>query len=431
MKKNSERGIVFLILINLYFAFMIYGCSNKDELKNDGKEHHTEAEHKDHGQDNEVVLTEEQINLMGIEFTKIGKQNINGYIKVNGEIMMNQDNESKAGSLIPGRVKKIYVKEGTFVRAGQTLAVIENPDLINVQVEYINAKSEYEFAKQEYDRQNKLSSDNIGSKKNLAEIETNYKRALANYKSLEEKLSGYKISKNRLDNIYTDTVADLQKNFAVTAPISGNIVSRMITVGQYVEPSTDMFHIVNTSSVNVDLSVFEKDLSYIQVGQKVDIETGSNTDDYHKGKITFISNIFDDKNRTVKVRVAVDNKSQKLYPFMFVKAKIYFNESSVPAVPVSSVESEGEGRYIFLKTGEKRKLDNHDGHHEESQGEEAHNEEEGIVFRKYQINTGISDDKNIEIFFSDGLSHGDEIVSKGTYYLRSELKKEDLGGHEH
>ena len=423
MKKNPIRAIIFLTFLNLFLIFTVCGCSNKDELKNESREQHSDDEHKDHGHENEVVLTEAQISLMGIELTKIEQQNINGYIKVNGEIMMNQDNESKVGSIIPGRVKKIYVKEGTFVRAGQTLAVIENPDLINVQVEYINAKNEYEFAKQEYDRQKKLSNDNIGSKKNLAEIETNYKRTLANFKSLEEKLTSYKISKNRFDNIYTDTVADLQRNFAVTAPISGNVVSRMISIGQYVEPSMDMFHIVNTSSVYVDLSIFEKDLPYVQVGQTVEIEIGSNTDNKHQGKISFISNIFDDKNRTVKVRVAIDNRSRKLYPFMFVTAKIYVNESSVPSIPVSSVESEGESKYIFIKRNEKKDMEIHDKNTGES--------EEGIVFKKYQINTGMSDDRFTEIFLLNGLKPGDEVVSKGTFYLRSELKKEDLGGHEH
>ncbi|MBK9332312.1 MAG: biotin/lipoyl-binding protein [Ignavibacteria bacterium] len=92
----------------------------------------------------------------------------------------------KSQGIIPGRVRKIFVKEGSFVRAGQTLAVIENPDLVNVQVDYINAKMIMNFPKQEYERQRILSSDNIGSKKNLAEVESNYRRSLANYKTLEE-----------------------------------------------------------------------------------------------------------------------------------------------------------------------------------------------------------------------------------------------------
>lgn len=463
--------ISLLIIFNLLLTLNFTGCNNKEEVNDHGHDVHSEeSELKDKGDthENEVALSEEQIRLMGIELSKLESQNINGYIKVNGEIMLNQDNESNVGSIIPGRVRKIYVKEGSFVRAGQTLAVIENPDLINVQIDYINAKNQFEFSKQEYERQQKLRSDDIGSKKNFAEIELNYKRALANYKTLEEKLTSYKISKSRFDNIYTDTVADLQRNYSITAPISGNVVARMITIGQYVEPSTDMFHIVNTSTVFVDLSMFEKDLSYVKVGQKVIIEAGSSPDKSYEGKVSFINKIFDDKNRTVKVRVTINNKSQELYPFMFVTAKIYVNDANVLAVPISAIESEGENKYIFVKTDERKKIETHAEHsgEEEHEGEEhkegehkegeehkesehkegeehvhadgddhkdgdEHTGEEGIVFKKIQINTGISDDKFVEIIPFEEIKQGSEVISKGTFYLKSELKKEELGEHEH
>ena len=439
MKNKIMNKIFVAVVINLLLIVFFTGCNGKEEINNESNDVHSEeSEHKEEGDahENEVALSDEQIRLMGIELSKLESQNISGYIKVNGEIMMNQDNESKVGSIIPGRVKKIYVKEGSYVRAGQTLALIENPDLINVQVDYINAKNDFEFAKQEYDRQQKLSNDNIGSKKNLAEIESNYKRALANYKTLEEKLSTYKISKSRFDNIYTDTTADLQRNYSITAPISGNVISRMITIGQYVEPSMDMFHIVNTTTVFVDLSIFEKDLSHIKVGQKVSIEAGSNPDKTYDGKVSFINKVFDDKNRTVKVRVTVNNKSQELYPFMFVTAKIYVNDDNVLALPVSAIESEGENKYIFVKTDERKKIETHAEHSEEDKDKdgEEHKEdkgEEGIVFKKYQVVTGISDDKFIEIFPIEELREGSEVVSKGTFYLKSELMKGELGEHDH
>lgn len=450
MKNNIMHKILTAAAINLMLIIFFTGCNNKEEGDNHEHDVHSEeSEHKEEvdSHENEVALSEEQIKLMGIELSKLESQNINGYIKVNGEIIMNQDNESNVGSIIPGRVRKVYVKEGSFVRAGQTLAVIENPDLINVQIDYINAKNQFEFSKQEYERQQKLRSDDIGSKKNFAEIELNYKRALANYKTLEEKLTSYKISKSRFDNIYVDTVADLQRNYSITAPISGNVVARMITIGQYVEPSTDMFHIVNTSTVFVDLSIFEKDLAYVKVGQKVIIETGSNPDKSYEGKVSFINKIFDDKNRTVKVRVTINNKSQELYPFMFVTAKIYVSDANLLAAPISAIESEGENKYIFVKTDEKRKIETHGEHSNEDEHKEGeehvhedgdehkdgdeHSGEEGIVFKKIQINTGISDDKFVEIFPFEEIKEGSEVISKGTFYLKSELKKEELGEHEH
>lgn len=434
MKKIMINKMKMFLVICILLSLNVSGCNNKEIESSGSAEKNSEssaANHEGDNHKNEVILAKKQILLMGIESSKMESQNINGYIKVNGEVMMNQDNESKVGSIIPGRVKKIYVKEGAFVRAGQTLALIENPDLINVQVDYINAKNEYEFAKQEYNRQQKLSGDNIGSKKNFAEVETNYKRALANYKTLEEKLSTYKISKNRFDNIYTDTVADLQRNYSITSPISGNVVSRMITIGQYVEPSMDMFHIVNTSSVYVDLSIFEKDLPYVRIGQKVVIETGTSSDELYEGKISFINNIFDDKNRTVKVRVNIDNKSQKLLPFMFVSAKIYVTEGSVLAVPVTSVETEGDEKYIFIKTDETEELKNGENSEEKNNTKNKDSSNKtGVIFKKVAVNTGISDDKYVEVFPLEDLKLHNEVVTKGTFYLKSELKKDELSGEE-
>ncbi|MFZ1322232.1 MAG: efflux RND transporter periplasmic adaptor subunit [Ignavibacteria bacterium] len=440
---NKSYKVLILFRVILMLIVALQGC-NSNETDPAGQEDNHENESTEHK--DKVSLTEDHIRVMDIKFSKFEPRNINGYIKVNGEIMMDQDNESRVGSIISGRVKKIFVKEGSYVRAGQTLAVIENPDLINVQVDYINAKNDYEFAKQEYDRQKKLSSDNIGSKKNFAEIESNYKRSLANYRSLEEKLSGYKISKSRFDNIYTDTIADLQRNYSVTAPISGNIVARMVTIGQYIEPSVDMFQIVNTSTVYVDLSIFEKDLGNVKIGQKVVIETGSKPDENYEGKVSFVNKIFNDRDRTVKVRVVINNRSQELYPFMFVSAKIYVTGGEALSVPVSSIETDGEINYIFLKTDEKKVIDEHDEHekddeHVHSDGEkehsksehsnEGHTEESGIVFKKVIVNTGITDGTFVEIIPVSEMNVGDEVVSKGTFYLKSELSKGELGEHNH
>lgn len=418
-----------LMIITLLLA----GCNNektKDKAETEKKE---EEHHKDE-HSTEVALTDEQIKLMGIETEKLALQNISGYIKVNGEVVINPDQESKVGSIIPGRIKKIYVKEGSFVKAGQTLAVIENPQLIDMQVEYLNAKNEYEFAKREYERQLKLSNDNIGSKKTLNEFETQYKKALADYKTLEEKLSSYKISKHRFNNLYEDTVANLQRYYTISAPISGNIVERNVTIGQYVESSNDMFHIVNTSTVFVDLNVFEKDLPYVSAGQKVTLEVNVNPYEVYEGVVTYVNKVFDDAKRTVTVRVAINNKREKLLPNMFVSAKIYIKQESVLAVPISAIETEGESKYIFVKTDELKEIEHHDEHegeHKESEEKEPEQHEKGIVFKKVIVNIGISDDKYIQVFPIEELKEGEMIVTKGTFYLKSEIKKGELGEHEH
>jgi cobalt-zinc-cadmium efflux system membrane fusion protein len=425
-------------------AVFIQSCGqDKPETKTE-EEHHDE-----HGDEHggEVALTEEQIKFMGIETQKLQLQNVSGYIKVNGEVAINPDQESKVGSIIPGRIKKIYVREGSFVRAGQTLALIENLDLVNAQVEYLEAKHEYEHAKLEYERQSKLASDNIGSRKELAKLKADYEHAVVGMKSAEQKLFSYKIPKSMLEN-YEDTTdhSELQRYYPISAPIAGTVVGRNVTVGQYVETSGDMFHIVNTSTVFVDLNVFEQDLPYVSQGQKVSLEVSVNPYEVYEGTVTYINKVFDDQKRTVKVRVAINNKREKLLPNMFVAARIYINQESVLAVPLSALETEGESKFIFVKTDEVKEIERHEEHDEHKEDEEKEHKDEqkngeekngeeknekGIVFKKVAVNTGISDDKFVQVFPIDELKRGEEIVTKGTFYLKSELKKGELQEHDH
>lgn len=418
------KHIKILILIISLSIFI--SCGKKQEATEEKKEEHNHEEESK----TEVALSKEQIKLMGIEVSPITDMNISGYIKVTGEVKINQEQESKVGGIISGRIKSVNVKEGSNVRAGQVLATIENIDLVSIQTDYITAKNEVEFTKQELDRQKRISD--ITSKKTIAELEANYKRAVTNMRSLEQRLSSYKINKNRFDNVSEDTTVNVQRYYSITSPISGNVVSRMVTVGQYIDPSTEMFHVVNTSTVYVDLNIFEKDLAKISKGQKVKIETSTYGDEVFEGNIANINSIFDDASRTVKVRVLIKNKDNKLLPNMFVTAKILVDENNVKAVFKSSLIEEGEAKYIFVRTNETAEHEHKEGEHKEDEHkEEEHKGEDNIVFKKINVRTGVEDDKYIEIFPIDNIDKDNEVVTSGAFYLRSELKKEELGEHDH
>lgn len=414
----------FILVKLILISSLISGCGTDPETNLDTHDDH-EEESK-----NEVVLTNEQILMGDIEISKIEKRNLSGYIKATGEVKINPDQESKVGGIIPGRIKRINIKEGSYVRAGQVLATIENLDLINIQTGYVEALNEYKYSKIEYERQQRLREDDIGSEKELARLKVEYEHALVSLRASEQRLESYKISKNR----FNDTTINVQRYFYITAPISGKLVSRMITVGQYVDPSLDMFYIVNTSTVFVDINVFEEDLSKISVGQRVDIESDSYSGEVFDGKIAMINNVFDDHTRTVKVRVVIDNKSGRLLPNMFIKAKIYVKEGFVSAVLRSSIQEDGDAKYVYLKISERKKVEDAHAHEEKeedhgSEDEHADNKE-GTVFKKVQVRTGIEDDKYVEIIFSE--DHGsDEVVSQGIFYLKSEMQKGELEHHDH
>jgi cobalt-zinc-cadmium efflux system membrane fusion protein len=417
--------IVKLILLST----LLLGCGTDTETSADSHDEH-EEEAK-----NEVVLTNEQIIMGEIEISKIEPRNLSGYIKATGEVKINPDQESKVGGIISGRIKKINVKEGSYVRSGQVLATIENLDLIDIQTDYVEALHEHEHSKTEFERQQRLRETNIGSERELAKLKAEYEHALVSLRTSEQKLESYQISKNR----FSDTIIDVQRYFYITAPISGNLVSRMITVGQYVDPSMDMFYIVNTSTVFVDINVFEEDLGKISIGQRVDIQSESYSGEIFEGKISMINNVFDDQSRTVKIRVIIDNKSGRLLPNMFITAKIYIKEGLADAVSKSAIQEEGEAKYVYVKMPAGKHLEDQHAHEDENhdhEGEESHSEDiereekEGVVFKKVPIRTGIEDDDYVEIIFLEEPG-SDEIVSKGIFYLKSEMQKGELEHHDH
>ena len=280
-----------------------------------------------------------------------------------------------------------------------------------------------------------LRESNIGSEKELAHLRAEYEHALVELRASEQRLESYRISKDRFD----DTTINVQRYFYITAPISGKLVNRMITVGQYVDPSMDMFYIVNTSTVMVDINVFEEDLGKINVGQRVDIFSDSYPGEVFEGKISVINNVFDDQSRTVRVRVVIDNKNGRLLPNMFITARIYVKEGFVAAVPKSAIKEEGEEKFVYVKMPGIKKLDemhsdeegdhDHDEEEHDHEGDE-HKEMSGIVFKKVQVRTGIEDDNYIEVIFLEDTGSR-EVVSKGVFYLKSEMQKGALEHHNH
>ena len=125
---------------------------------------------------------------------------------------------------------------------------------------------------------------------------------------------------------------------------------------------------------------------------------------------------------------------------MFVTAKILVEENNVRAVPKSSLVEEGEEKFIFVKTNEKHEDEHNEPGHKEGDNDAEHKEDEhkgehghegGVVFKKVMVRTGVEDDKYVEIFPIETIEGDNEVVTLGAFYLRSELKKGELGEHDH
>lgn len=160
---------------------ILASCSGNKNAENQTKE--TEARRTE-----EVELTQEQLNTVGIILGKVEKKELGSVIRTNGELKLNPQDKADATSLVSGIVRKISVIEGQQVKAGQTVAYIENTEIVEMQKNYLMAAKEKETVQLEEQRQRMLSAQGAGVGKTLQQAEVAYVTAQTRLTGLHHQL---------------------------------------------------------------------------------------------------------------------------------------------------------------------------------------------------------------------------------------------------
>ena len=186
--------------------------------------------------------------------------------------------------------------------------------------------------------------------------------------------------------------------------IAGTVIERHITRGEAVTSERQAFVIANLTSVWVNLSVYQKDLSAVHVGQPVTLSMGHELPEAG-GKISYVSPIVDEETRTATARVVLSNPHKRWRPGMFVTGRIVVERTKVPlAVPMTALQTIADQTVVFVETDE--------------------------GFQPRAVTTGRADDDLVEI--RTGLTPGERYVSRGGFTLKAELSREQFGdGHSH
>ena len=135
-----------------------------------------------------VELRDDQIKLAGIQTGSVEMRSVSNTLKVNGIISVAPQNQATVCMPLGGFIKSTNLLPGNAVNKGQTLAVIENQDFVDIQQNYLEAKNRLVFAEAEYKRHTDLYKEDVYSEKNVQQVTVEYKNLKALVKSLEQKL---------------------------------------------------------------------------------------------------------------------------------------------------------------------------------------------------------------------------------------------------
>lgn len=375
--------------IYLFTILLLVACTkNGEQTENTSAQTSTE--------NGVVELTPEQFKIAGIVIGKFEKKNMSASLLVNGVLDVPPQKVVSVSAKLGGSVSKTDVLQGMKVKKGQLLAVIQNQEYFNLQQDYIDAKSKTEYLKIEDARQKQLAEENVSSTKVYQQAHSDFISLQGRMKSIEGKLKMLNINAEKL------TPETMSEFVNIYSPINGYITVVNINIGSYVNPQDIMMKIVDTEHIHAELSVFEKDITLIQKGQKVRFTLVNAGDKERTAKI-FLINRQIEEDRTVRVHAHLDQEEPSLIPGMFLKAMIEMGETLQNAVPEKAVINSGGKDYIFILKNEKKV--SKDGKY---------------VFKMLEVKKGLKEDGFVAISLIDSFRIDDlNIVTSGAYSLIS------------
>lgn len=348
--------------------------------------------------ENIVELREDQIKLANIEMGAIDLKSMSGTLKVNGVVSVAPQNLATVCMPLGGFIKSTALMAGNSVRKGQTLAIVENQEFVDMQQNYLEAKNKLELAKSEYDRQSELYKNEISSQKNMQQVASNYKSLKVQVKALEQKLTLIGFNPTRM------TEENISRSVALVSPISGYVRAVNVSIGKSVSASDVLFEIVNSDKLFLELTLFEKDADKVSNGEKIRFFINNETEQHDAVIYQTGKSINNDK--TYKVYANVIGHCKNMLPGMYVNAVIQAKSNQVKAVPTEAIVSFEDKDYIFVF--EKNKV------------------EAGKPFTEYrmiQVQKGVSDNGYTEITLPGSFDcKVTKVVVKGAYNLLSAKK---------
>ena len=413
-------------IIYTTFAFLfLVGCGKKDAPKESESEIKTEQteEHGDEAPQTIASLTEEQMKAVGITLGKIEMKELTSTIKANGALRVPNNNKATITSMYGGIIKTLNVQIGDFVKKGQVIASISNPEYIQLQEQYLTVKSRITFAEQEYRRQKELFDNDAGAKKNLQSSDAELKTLRTQRSSLQRQLQIMGINPANISN------GNLRSGLVITSPISGTVSSISAQIGSYVDLSSPVAEVIDNGSLHLDLQVFEKDLPKMKVGQIVHFKLTNNPETEYDAKIYSIGSSFENDSKTISVHCSVTGNKAGLIDGMNITGIVSLDKSTTLAVPNEAIVEADSKYYVFIKTD--RRPEEHHQEESEPQDEKKAPEKEAqtINFEKIEVVKGSSDMGYTAITTVNEISKDAEVVVKGAFFVNAKLS--NSGEHEH
>jgi RND family efflux transporter MFP subunit len=269
-------------------------------------------------------LTKTSDDDVAVEVWQIGKASLSNQINSAGVLASKA--EIKLGFKTGGMIKRMYVNEGQFVKAGQLLAEL---DMSEIEAQVNQAKIALQKANRDYNRIKKLYDDEAATELNLQDAHTGFEMAT---QTVQAALFNQKLSR-------------------IYAPVAGRILRKVAEQGELIVPFAPALLLGTTDAAFVvTIGLSDKDLVKIQIGNPADIELDAYPGEVFRAKVTQIAQAVNPVTGTFEVELQLSPSGHTLASGFVAKATLFPNQDApVLVLPIEAiVEVEGNEATVFV-----------------------------------------------------------------------------------
>ena len=354
-----------------------------------GDEGHGEEGHADeeggHDEEGKLTLNEQQISSAGIELQAAAPRELGSVVSFPGEIRFDEDRTAHVVPRVPGVVESVHANLGETVKKGQLLAVIASQQISDLRSEQQAAQRRVELARVTFEREKQLWQEKISAEQDY----------LVARQALQEAEIGLGNARQKVAALGASVTAAGGNRYELRAPFDAVVVEKHLALGEVVSEASNAFTLSDLSRVWATFAVPPRDLDKVASGRPVRVSSPDLNSEVD-GTIGYVGSLLGEQNRAATVRVTLTNPDGAWRPGLFVSVAV--TTRTAPAavtVPFEAVQTVEERPSVFVRSA--------DG------------------FDTRPVTLGRRDGDHVEIL--DGLAVGDQVATRGSFTLKSELGK--------
>lgn len=337
---------------------------------------------------NLIEITKEQFQAGNM---KLGEPEVISFseeVHFTGTICPSTTGIAQISLPVAGIISKIKCTPGMLVRQQQVLFEVSGNEIIDLQREFAESTAKLVQLESNFKLVSELYADNVGTKQELILAESAYKSEQAKNTALQVKLEniGLDISKIKDGFFYP--------SYSLKAPLKAYVTNLNATIGQYVEPQLMVVELINPQQLQLRLSIFEKEINKLEVGQAVEFYLAGDKSKTHKATLNVVGKTMNPQSKAVECYAAIaDLNNSKLVANQFAEGKISVDTNSVLALPETALSKSENETYVLTLANET---------------------DESYFFDKVKVNTGRKNKNFVELTNTPKLN---TLLVKGAYNI--------------